>query len=104
MKRRTEKREERREKREREAAEERREKMTSVEQRRQGGGIDEFELQDLDQVDDLLIRPGRGSSKHDRASGLTRGGLCCRKEVLRLIFLSLLFFACGALVGHVTVR
>ena len=85
----------------------RREKMTSVEQRRQGGGIDEFELEDLDQVDDLLIRPGRGSSKDHRASGpcgLTRGGLCCRKEVLRLIFLSLLFFACGALVGHVTVR
>jgi len=65
--------------------------------------VDEFELSDLDQVDDLLVRPSRSYKKGGSScSKFLR--LVCSKVGLRWLVFCLLSLMIGAAIGHVTVR
>ena len=68
-----------------------------------GMEVDLDNFDDLDDVDDLLMRPGRGREKKvSYMHGCYR--LCCSKTALRLLIASLFSFALGAAIGHISIR
>jgi len=63
--------------------------------------LDNFD--DLDDVDDLLMRPGRGREKKlSYLHGCQK--LCCSRTCIRLLIACLFSFALGGAIGHISIR